>query len=240
MTNSPETQSFQSPACDPLPRLTGGRRSTWKGAAERPQLSETKQQWLIGTGDDCDLKINCPYVSRRHCRLTKIGTLYLLEDLSSRNGTLVNGKWLTKSAVVTRADKILLGTAAALPWPRAEETEPTLASRVIRIGRALNNDVVIPDATVSQHHAEVHWIDGEAELVDLGSTNGTFLCGSHERVGRTSLAGESIVRFGSFRILTSLLLQGGGVVSSDIPTERARQQGLSSTRRTKMDQPNAS
>ena len=46
---------------------------------------------------------------------------------------------------------------------------------VTRIGRALENDVVIPDSRVSRFHAEVS-NDGGAYLVrDLGSTNGTLV-----------------------------------------------------------------
>jgi Protein of unknown function (DUF3662)/Inner membrane component of T3SS, cytoplasmic domain len=46
---------------------------------------------------------------------------------------------------------------------------------LIRIGRGLDNEVVIDDARVSRHHAEIRWAAGRYSVLDLGSTNGTFL-----------------------------------------------------------------
>ncbi|KJK57265.1 FHA domain-containing protein [Saccharothrix sp. ST-888] len=51
-------------------------------------------------------------------------------------------------------------------------------SRTIRIGRALDNDIVVSDLQVSRHHAELRQLpDGRWEIVDLGSHNGIFLNG---------------------------------------------------------------
>jgi hypothetical protein len=44
-----------------------------------------------------------------------------------------------------------------------------------RIGRGLDNDIVIDDPRVSRHHAEIRWQAGRYSLLDMGSTNGTFL-----------------------------------------------------------------
>jgi hypothetical protein len=44
---------------------------------------------------------------------------------------------------------------------------------VTRIGRARDNDIVLPYETVSAHHAVIEWRDGAFHLRDLGSTNGT-------------------------------------------------------------------
>lgn len=45
----------------------------------------------------------------------------------------------------------------------------------IRVGRATDNDLVINDPRVSQHHAWVGITGHKVVLRDLGSTNGTFL-----------------------------------------------------------------
>ncbi|GAA2234910.1 MULTISPECIES: ABC transporter ATP-binding protein/permease [Kitasatospora] len=51
-------------------------------------------------------------------------------------------------------------------------------ARTIRIGRALDNDIVVSDLQVSRHHAELRQLpDGRWEIVDLGSHNGIFLNG---------------------------------------------------------------
>ncbi|MEV5984358.1 FHA domain-containing protein [Streptomyces sp. NPDC052051] len=50
--------------------------------------------------------------------------------------------------------------------------------RVMRIGRALENELVVSDLQVSRHHAEFHATpDGRFEIRDLGSHNGTFVNG---------------------------------------------------------------
>ena len=53
---------------------------------------------------------------------------------------------------------------------------PTAAT--VTIGRAPENDIVVDDLLVSRHHAELRpRPSGGHELVDLGSSNGTFLNG---------------------------------------------------------------
>jgi ABC-type multidrug transport system ATPase subunit/pSer/pThr/pTyr-binding forkhead associated (FHA) protein len=53
-----------------------------------------------------------------------------------------------------------------------------LPSQPLRIGRASDNDVVVPDLSVSRYHAELRrGGDGGFEIVDLDSYNGTFVDG---------------------------------------------------------------
>ncbi|MFE5941515.1 FHA domain-containing protein [Streptomyces sp. NPDC056480] len=54
-----------------------------------------------------------------------------------------------------------------------------LPAHSIRIGRAPDNDVVVPDLVVSRHHAELRARpDGTYWIHDLGSHNGTYLNGA--------------------------------------------------------------
>jgi len=48
---------------------------------------------------------------------------------------------------------------------------------MITIGRTSNNDVVIPDATISKFHAYFRTTETGLELVDAGSRNGTRVMG---------------------------------------------------------------
>lgn len=57
---------------------------------------------------ECDLVINDPLVSRRHAQIVLVDGKYIIEDLGSTNGTLVNGS-ATKRAVLTAADVVSIG-----------------------------------------------------------------------------------------------------------------------------------
>ncbi|MFJ9669129.1 FHA domain-containing protein [Streptomyces sp. NPDC101219] len=77
--------------------------------------------------------------------------------------------------------------------------------RVMRIGRALENDLVVSDLQVSRNHAEFHSTpDGRMEIRDLGSHNGTYVNGLPIPKGGSQLLGATdIVGVGhsTFRIV---------------------------------------
>ncbi len=68
----------------------------------------------------------------------------------------------------------------------------------LSIGRDISNDIVINDAEISRHHAQLYMQAGGFVLEDNGSTNGTFvngqrLMGPHLlRPGEMVLLGENI------------------------------------------------
>jgi pSer/pThr/pTyr-binding forkhead associated (FHA) protein len=71
---------------------------------------------------------------------------------------------------------------------------------VANIGRADYNDLVIPDPSVSTSHAKLQRREGVWVLVDLDSTNGTFVDG--ERVkGEAPLAPGATVQFGDVQLV---------------------------------------
>lgn len=47
---------------------------------------------VIGRSADCDVVIRDSKASRRHCRLTRGETAFVLQDLDSKNGTYVDGQ----------------------------------------------------------------------------------------------------------------------------------------------------
>ncbi|MFI6487743.1 FHA domain-containing protein [Streptomyces sp. NPDC050564] len=64
--------------------------------------------------------------------------------------------------------------------------------RVMRIGRALENELVVSDLQVSRHHAEFHATpDGRFEIRDLGSHNGTYVNGMPIAKGGSALLGPN-------------------------------------------------
>ena len=71
---------------------------------------------------------------------------------------------------------------------------------VANIGRADYNDLVIPDESVSTTHAKLQRREGVWVLVDLDSTNGTFVDGDRVK-GESPLAPGATVRFGDISLV---------------------------------------
>jgi pSer/pThr/pTyr-binding forkhead associated (FHA) protein len=86
---------------------------------------------------------------------------------------------------------------------------------VVNLGRADYNDIVLPDPSISTSHAKLQRREGVWVLVDLDSTNGTFVEG--ERVkGEAPLGPGAMVRLGDVQLLFEPVdekqgvLKGGG------------------------------
>jgi hypothetical protein len=79
--------------------------------------------------------------------------------------------------------------------PDGTTHEFELSAERARIGRAGDNDFVLPDGSVSSRHGEIIRKGDSIEIVDLGSTNGTFFNG--ERVERADIPPGGKFRLGS-------------------------------------------
>jgi hypothetical protein len=86
-----------------------------RAAAQRPALmfpAGPGHCFTIGRDGSCDLILADVTVSRRHARLERNGTDWLLQDLGSTNGTRLNG-WLVSGAVPVRAgDQVSFGAVS--------------------------------------------------------------------------------------------------------------------------------
>jgi pSer/pThr/pTyr-binding forkhead associated (FHA) protein len=114
-------------------------------------------------------------------------------------------------AAAARLNDTLHGTPAAAPAPGPLaslliRTGPKKGTRVpirvpvINIGRADYNDVVLAEESVSTQHAKLQRREGVWVLVDLGSTNGTFVDG--EKVeGEVPVAPGATLRFGDASVV---------------------------------------
>src|SRR5881409_1759102 len=71
---------------------------------------------------------------------------------------------------------------------------------VVNIGRADYNDLVVPDPSVSTSHAKLQRREGVWMLVDLDSTNGTFVDGEQVK-GEAPLAPGANVRLGDVQLV---------------------------------------
>lgn len=166
------------------------------------------KSWLVGNAVDCDLVINQPAVSGQHCRLIKKADGYYLEDLQSTNGTYVNGQRLSTAQRVSPTDKITLGQKIPLPWP---DTESATSERIVSIGQAADNDIVINHAAISGHHARLTIRGSQMELEDLESTNGTFVGSTSQRIQKSAVGPDDRVFFGTHEIAFRKLLAAANI-----------------------------
>jgi uncharacterized protein YkwD len=95
-----------------------------------------KEEISIGSAAGNDLVIQERTVSRRHAKLARNGSAYLLMDLQSTNGTYVNDRRVGAPVVVNPGDQLRFGTAAYLlsgdtieVAPQWETTTSTTAAR---------------------------------------------------------------------------------------------------------------
>lgn len=65
---------------------------------------------------------------------------------------------------------------------------------VNNIGAAADNDIVITDEYLSSRHSMIRYEDGRYELVDNGSTNGSFV--NEKRITREELIDNDTIRLG--------------------------------------------
>jgi len=81
---------------------------------------------------------------------------------------------------------------------------------VVNIGRADYNDLVLPDESVSTTHAKLQRREGVWVLVDLDSTNGTFIDGDQIK-GEAPLVPGATVRFGDVYLVFEPSDEGASV-----------------------------
>ena len=98
----------------PQPEMTEGVASlvhiypTGPNLGRRYQLSDCPL--LIGRGNDCEVVVGDPSVSRRHAFIERTGGVCSVADLGSTNGTLVNDRMLTGPHTLQDGDYIRVGS----------------------------------------------------------------------------------------------------------------------------------
>src|SRR5215475_2407349 len=105
---------------------------------------------------------------------------------------------------VAAASAVPAAPATAAGAATASHREPSvirqLPTKVLRIGRAPDNDIVVSDLSVSRYHAELRRTASGYQIVDLDSHNGTFVNG--QQIGSAPLTEGDIVGIGpsTFRL----------------------------------------
>src|SRR6187399_2835423 len=104
-----------------------------KGSAAGSRFELDGDRSIIGRSADCEVPIDVPAVSRRHAAILRERGRYFIEDLQSRNGTILNDKRLTDRTPLDEGDLFVicdqefrfhtgLGTGVLDPMRNLEES----------------------------------------------------------------------------------------------------------------------
>jgi len=74
---------------------------------DRP-ITIVRDVTVVGRGEECDIKIDHPGLSHRHCVLVRTDGLVVVRDLMSTNGTKVNGQRIRWAALLPN-DRLSFG-----------------------------------------------------------------------------------------------------------------------------------
>src|SRR5262245_46618403 len=163
----------------------------------------------IGRDPQAEVPIDDQAASRHHARIERRGDDYIVVDLESRNGTLVNGEKV-KERTLADGDRIRIGGKEFTFWltapfslkivagERAGETRAIDVERVT-FGRKPENTIVLGEVGVSGVHCEVVIENGRPVLRDLGSTNGTLL--ENQKIDEVVLSHGDRFRLGSTEVV---------------------------------------
>jgi pSer/pThr/pTyr-binding forkhead associated (FHA) protein len=184
----------------------------------------------VGRDADRQMVLPSASVSRRHCKLVLNGPQPFVVDEGSANGVIVNGVRIAGPTAIVpgvRVDIAEFHLEFETP-PETESVQPLgmrsggdpydvvrlvaeggpfdgriyeIPPRELAVGRAVDNDLVLDDPSLSRKHARLRRAGpGRIEIEDLGSSNGTFVNG--RKVGKGAAGPRDTVRFGelTFRI----------------------------------------
>lgn len=176
----------------------------------------SKERVLVGRAKEADLSLPYPYISSRHFELVRQDHDFLITDLGSTNGTLVNNQKLLADqpsivhdkAIIRIGDDrfgISLGLTLINPLERVIPMEGLIRSapsvkmepaKAILIGRSVDCDIHLDAPTVSRRHASISKINQAYILEDLGSSNGTYV--NDGLIKRCELQDGDLIRISTF------------------------------------------
>jgi pSer/pThr/pTyr-binding forkhead associated (FHA) protein len=125
---------------------------------QRREIAVTKEEFLIGRGADCDLRLRESAISRHHCLLRIRPGEVTISDLGSANGTFVNGQRIRSQATVINGDELGIGEcrfvlelhgASGIDWGPAAGSKPEEPTCRVERPRALRK---IDEAKKKESH----------------------------------------------------------------------------------------
>jgi predicted component of type VI protein secretion system len=106
-----------------------------------PPVPIVRDITVVGRRKDCDVVLEHPGVSKRHCVLVKTDGLLVLRDLATTNGTKVKGQRVRWAALLPD-DKISLGGYKLRVYLGADDMLSPSEQRGIRAGAEMDTGLV--------------------------------------------------------------------------------------------------
>jgi ABC-type multidrug transport system ATPase subunit/pSer/pThr/pTyr-binding forkhead associated (FHA) protein len=94
---------------------------------------------IIGRDSACDIMIDDITASRKHAEITKEKGKYYITDLSSTNGTYLNGKKITSKTVLNDDDQIIIGRTLLFLNEKPENLSDEIAIEANGISKVFRN-----------------------------------------------------------------------------------------------------
>jgi ABC-type multidrug transport system ATPase subunit/pSer/pThr/pTyr-binding forkhead associated (FHA) protein/ABC-type transport system involved in multi-copper enzyme maturation permease subunit len=151
---------------------------------QRHNFIPPKKQYTIGRFSSDDLVLDSPNVSRTHLIVTKVDDSWEVEDNASANGTYLNSFNNRIDKIILERDQTLYLANYKLPTNRIfqlVEGNETVRQKIdftqneIILGRTDECDLTIRNPNISSEHAKIIYEDNNYYIIDLDSTNGTFV-----------------------------------------------------------------
>ena len=121
------------------------------------------------------------------------GTLTALDEVTPEQGVEVSA--LTGGEPAAQEATAWLHFTAG---PRAGQSIP-LPTGTVNLGRGIDNDIILDDATVSRNHAAITYVDNEYYVGDAGSMSGTMVEGVPAT--RTPLSSGATLKMGEAELV---------------------------------------
>ncbi|HEY3450997.1 MAG TPA: FHA domain-containing protein [Myxococcales bacterium] len=181
-------------------------RLIFRNSDGQERTYELDAELKVGSAAGNDVVLADPAVAERHCRFfaDDQGKVWM-EGLA---GTAAKSEVLPDSEIALGEWKARLERPLVLEVVSAGElhgkTFPLAKDRLV-VGSGPASDLCLVHESVSARHAQISRIGGRLNLLDLGSTQGTFVDG--ERVGSTQIATSDRLRFGTVELVFAGFVQ---------------------------------
>ena len=167
-------ETAQSEGFETVPRL-----EITSGPDKGQQYELSGGKYVLGRHPDCEIVVDVGSVSRQHCQVLAEGDRFFIEDLHSRNGTLVNGNAIQQRVALAVGDMIQICDVSFRfldEWspPASPDAELFNESSLgtLMFDDDVSSSIIMSKVEVSTHHGQLKLVsNAEVKLAALVEIN---------------------------------------------------------------------